>query len=260
MLIGGIIGFFKTLIGGVVKVSAWLLFALGLWLPSLYLIVFLIACAFTGTPLSDVMQTFVVGMIFSAAAGIVLSYYIEKYKRSRKQVVPKSLREERREKKRAEKLARLSERETDAAEEPETTSQSRNGYEEPPVGINESFAVGVAELPVSAVQTPAETPIQNAERKTDTPTERVYADESELRRKYFDSGSAVSYKDYNYDYESAAQKRLKAINEDDERPLVFRSRRDENVYIYEYEDRLQIYRRTRGGGMRLTDIIERRRK
>lgn len=244
--------------------AAWLLFVLGLWLPSLYFIVFLIVCACTGTPLSDVMQTFIVGMIFSAVVGIAASYFIERYKKERKQVVRKSLRDEKRERKRAAKeaarAAKEAEREREnEREEVQTTVQSRNGYDEPPAGLDESFAVGVAEIPVSAPKEPA-FDTANSQPPPVKDTRQTYEDETELRRKYFENDGITSYRDYNYDYESAAQKRLKAIREDDERPLVFRSRRDENVFIYEYEDRLQIYRRTRSGDMRLMDIVERRKK
>lgn len=245
MIVNGLIRFCKVLISGVVKVSAWLLFALGLWLPSLYLIAFLLACAFTNTSLSDVMQTFIVGLIFSASVGFVVSYYIDKYKRGQRQVVRKSERELKREKKRKNKI------EANISERRDTTEQSRNV----PAGADESFAVGVVELEQTAKSEPVRQMPPKEEKRAER--EESFFDDESLRKKYFESDSSPSYKDYNYDYESAAQKRLETINEDKEQPLVFRSRRDENIFIYEYTDRLQIYRRTRRGDMQLIDVRSR---
>ena len=87
MIFNAVIRFFKAVFGFIVKALAWLLFILGLWLPCLYLVIFLIVCALTQTSVSSVVSTLVVGLVFSFIGGVAISYYIDKAKRARKQVV-----------------------------------------------------------------------------------------------------------------------------------------------------------------------------
>lgn len=87
MILNAVVRFLKTVLGFLVKALAWLLFVFGLWLPCLYLVVFLLVCAFTQTPLNTVLSTLIAGLVFSFIAGLVISYYIDKSKRKKKQVV-----------------------------------------------------------------------------------------------------------------------------------------------------------------------------
>lgn len=237
-MIVGIVKVFKTVISAIVKVAAWLLFILGLWLPCLYCLVFLLVCAFSGASLSSLLQPFIVGIILSAIVGFAISYYADKRKKKREKVVKQS---------RKDALPSREPKKKKAGPEPETPEEPYlNGdfaAAEYPSGDRarfDEFASGAEE----------EKP---QERADDEPPRPVYdfATEARLREKIFEDESKSRLDDVGYDYDAALERKTSRLSE---RPLVFRTRRDKDVFIYEYSDCLQIYRRT-GGGMKLTEIV-----
>ena len=253
-MVNALIRFLKMLLGAAVKLAAWLLFALGLWASCLFALVFLLWCAFTATALNSVLHVFFIGLVISEVAGLVISYYIDKAKREREQVVRRGERERRREEKLAEKLEKK--RRKNAAKENVRETEKAAKQD----AAREAMAVGSMNVPLAYTEpNSAVSRQQSAEPQGggESAPVRSYEDEQELRRKYFDEERRGGYG--GYDYESAARRKLDAINDDKSRPLVFRSRTDKNIYIYEYEDRLQIYRRT-SYGMQLLEIRPRRSK
>lgn len=303
MFINGVVRFIKTFLSLVVKGAAWLLFVLGLWLPCLYCLIFLIVCAFNGTAVSQVLRLFFVGLTLSVIGGLVLSYYLYEMKRKRAKVVKKRAKELK--KPRDERTENLSggtdyasresggERRAAYASEEKGYNRSadvnhksppkdENGYgfyggESPFYGAEPRANVGY-QSGINHVSTvdgyPAETAAavnrKGGETAEDLENSRAawqraarISDEraeEEWRKKYFGETNSLLSDGYNkgYDYEAAALKKLERLKADDEQPLVFRSRYEKDVYIYEFSDRLQIYRRT-PHGMALIEIRDKKR-
>lgn len=314
MIVNGVVRFIKTLLTLVVKGAAWLLFALGLWLPCLYCIVFLLVCAFTGTAISAVLRLFIVGLTLCVIGGIVLSYYIDAARKRRAQVVKQKARAQktpRTDRVRAARRERdgeyaseadgedaqaFSEREArgvevrrrqdftpiqdantftgntkarqsdvgdgaDAKENPYLSREyesggfsrqaadgaygavaggERNTAWEQADGLRHSDAMSGARARQAWESAAAVSDTENRKR---------------LHEKYFYPENSLLDDDAgrNYDYESAAKKRFERLEKDDEQPLIFRSRRDKDIYIYEFSNRLHIYRKTTYG-MQLLEV------
>lgn len=315
-MINGVVRFIKTLLTLVVKGTAWLLFTLGLWLPCLFCIVFLIVCAFSGVSLTTVMRGFIIGLTLSVIGGLIISYYIEDQKRKRAQAIKNSERIKRAE------ARRLSgkgvppvgnglytdgqdgyslPRERAGFRKDKNASKKEQSFAQDALSGEQAQTTNAAysNLADGAVETEVNTFASNVKSEFFPSANGFYqnADKQEsksfqqadsnlasngedlqrswnraeqrceeesasaLREKYFYSGNSLlenSDSGLRYDYEGAAQKKLQRIQEGDgEQPLIFKSKYYRDIYIYEFSDRLHIYRRT-PQGMVLVEVRDKR--
>lgn len=71
----------KFVIDGTAKVIAFLLINLGLWLPAIYSIIYLIVCAAARVKLvGGIISIFYIGLVVSFVIGLLLSYWVYKLK------------------------------------------------------------------------------------------------------------------------------------------------------------------------------------
>lgn len=274
MIANAVIRFFKAFFGFIVKAAAWLLFALGLWLPCLCAVIFLIACALSSTSFNTVLPQFFAGLAVSFVVGIAVSYYIDKAKRKRRREVKRGLKDTH--VSRIAKDAKQGEKE----QSPETAIDDYRRFEYgEPKGEEYGQYAPVDEQAPAYFEAEAEKKFDTYSSRADCetgaesapPSRPVREDiikpisekpvydfrsEAELHGKYFeDEKKSRLGESRGYDYEAAAERRLKRLTYvEKEPPMIFRSRADKSIYICEYADRLEYFERTPWGEMRLLDV------
>lgn len=270
-----------SLVAGIVKGCVWILLHLGMWIPALYALTYLGICLFTGTRLTGiVLTTFFFGLGVAIAGGLLFALYQRSRKKSKRITAPPP-----RVKKESPKTkyrgglkktaatdkiavqAKAYEAYDDfasAAEEPQYVAaggayRNRDAETErvlsqkyltpaPPVAATKAFGVGAGNIEPSA---------EELFTSTDSRANLLGADveiktESAALRQEMRNADRT---DYDYQAEKREDRlgadrlwqRLEGAKKPEERPLVFRTRSDPNVYVYEYSDRLQYWRRSRKG-------------
>ncbi|MDE7395125.1 MAG: hypothetical protein K2M95_03275 [Clostridiales bacterium] len=224
------------ILGGIVKTVSYLMVTLGLWLPSLFAVAFFITVAVMNVPLSSrVMAVFYGGLAFTLAAGIGLAMaYAPSLKQRRAE---KKLKQKQKLKAVRAKVSALDRAQEEAPAPKERTVRNESAYR-----MQESMSAPLVTAETTATKPSAAT-MQYAQYAP--PVEDDYSD---LHRKYF-SDTPKSTPEKN-DMSEEAQRlwaRLSGAEIPDEQPLVFRMRSDENVFVYEYSDRYQYWRRTATG-------------
>lgn len=99
-----IISFLTFIVEGIARAAVFLLSTLGLWIPALFCVLFFLVCAITGTPFSEVMGVFFVGLTLSLLLSIGISVAQVLKKKDRKRLersadAPKSLKKNKKSKK-----------------------------------------------------------------------------------------------------------------------------------------------------------------
>ncbi len=99
-----IISFLTFIVEGIARAAVFLLSTLGLWIPALFCVLFFLVCAITGTPFSEVMGVFFVGLTLSLLLSIGISVAQVLKKKDKKRLersadAPKSLKKKKKSKK-----------------------------------------------------------------------------------------------------------------------------------------------------------------
>lgn len=239
--------FFKTVFGGIAKAIGYVMVTLGLWLPSLFTVAFFIICAVTKTDLSKgIMAVFYCGLGFTAVGGLAIAMW--RHKRL-KQRAAKEKKNKRSAVVRPEPQPSYDKRSERTSTPYRRTDERENSYGSPVSygrtderedGYGGGYSYG-----------------RTVEREQPSYSRAAAPrDYSDLDRKYF-GGEAPRRSDGEYrSYEGdsaldadALWRRLSGADVPDEQPLMFRTRTDPDVYIYEYSDRYQYWRRTKAGMM-----------
>ncbi|MCL2675663.1 MAG: hypothetical protein FWE84_03625 [Firmicutes bacterium] len=76
MILSAIFHFLKKIFGTAVKIIAWLLVALSLWVPLLYTLVFVVACGITETSITSVQSWYWGGLAVSFVGSFLVSTFI----------------------------------------------------------------------------------------------------------------------------------------------------------------------------------------
>ena len=66
--------FLSAIIGGVAKIVAWILVKLGLWVPGLFALAFLIVSAITDTPFASVEVIFYIGLVITTVFALIITF------------------------------------------------------------------------------------------------------------------------------------------------------------------------------------------
>ncbi len=310
---------------GVAKVFSFIFGTLGLWLPTVYAVVFLVACGLSDVPISGRLSVlFYCGLVLTVVLGFAFSMWLRSVRKKRDLEagnIP-----ERKKKKKYKDVGAISENNSYAPYQsmpasrggvpngyanPNSSygySQGNNyappppqyggnysmppqGYAPPPPAQSGGYMQNSAMPPQSSYgqggysggYAPQNGYVQNNAQNSYAQTAPAQSrpvqneDNSDLERKYFsnkpapeperfertvsfDSDDAVK-KAYGMQDEKEARKksteyslgtdelwrRLTGTDVPDEQPLVFRTRKDPDLYVYEYSDRYQYWRRTRHG-------------
>ena len=243
--------FLKKVCVGALKGLGKLLLVLGLWAPALFCIGFLMYCGITHTAFDRVMTTFIVGVIVSEVIGLLISYCVHLYKKNKSGVIKRGKNEP----------------------QPSRVPEQQNIGEQVVIRgggtpIHDSMVSTQRRDELEREQQPPSPPIvshtvdgsatseRESEKRSEQPSSAKSSDrpiydfeaEAELRKKLFEDENKSRVGDVGYDYEESAAKRFQRIDGGgEEQPLVFRTRRDRSVYIYEFSNRLEIYRLTKQG-------------
>lgn len=307
---------------GVAKVFSFIFGTLGLWLPTVYTVVFLVACGLSDVKISGRLSVlFYCGLVLSVVLGFAFSMWLRSNRKKR--AIESGEIHERGKKKKNKDKAPVSGVNSYAPYQsapasyngvpdghanpnasygyshgnympppqypPNGYSAPHQGYTAPPPAQSGGYMQNGAMPQQGNYQQGAysggyapnnvQNGYQNGYAQSvpaqSRPAERT--DNSDLERKYFsnkpapeperfertvsfDSDDAVK-KAYGIPDEKEARKksteyslgtdelwrRLTGTDVPDEQPLVFRTRKDPDLYVYEYSDRYQYWRRTRSG-------------
>lgn len=192
---------------GVVKILKLLLLRLGLWVPLVFSLLFLLIMLISGTAFSDVSALFLVGVILTAVFGVTSGIMLN--------------------------LKRLDKKEKKKKEERSTRFVAPVRTEEE-VGFTEGTPTPRPTVTKEGAPAPERLFPTNAEE--DAEHERRYI-ERDVEQNDFAADGSVTTGGTREDFGFA--RREESVQE---QPRIFRTRMDENMLIYEYSDRLEFYR------------------
>ncbi len=242
MIIGIILRLIKKVIDLVAALIAWLFVTLGLWVPFVYCLIFVIGCAIKGIELSSVSTLFFLGLFLSLIASVALSVHLagRKFKRKEKRanVLPALG-------KRRDKVTLVSSPEAEDSLPDEglsrpdvlTKKERKSKKEAEPAEKEEK------KPPVNIIEAAR----ADAQRKL---VEDGYVDEESVEERAIpDREEQTSYAQAPVQPEQTDCMPVvtKGGYNPEEMPRIFATRKDPTVYIYEYKSRLDFYKRTRMG-------------
>ena len=224
MVLAAIFKILKTVLDAVFKFLAWLLLTLGLWIPLLYTLLFVIVAALSEIPLSQAATPFFIGLFVSLIASMLFSFYLSGGRRRKKKqnaapVAGMDKLEKRQDKARLVRKAAFNEK---AAE--------KDPLDEPPP------------------RPPKEKEPPPAERKKniiELAKRDVYGEDLKSEGGKEESAPAAGSEEAAADPAPALV--LKQNYRPHEAPRIFATRADPTVFVYEYSDRIDYYKRTRLG-------------
>lgn len=261
---------------GIGKVLAFLSITLGMWLPALFTVTFFIACAATHTALGGgIMALFWCGLGFTAVSGFILSMWLRSRRKNKRADVQPAAKDK---KNKQTALPPPSSAYTNGYMPP----YGQNAYAPPPYGYPpygyappqpqpapQTYAPPPQPQPAPQTYAPA------AQQPTPPPSappqrEPMRPSEKEWEKKYFEQPPARYERTASFDKDVVVSygktggstkereaesrldadqlwRRLQGTDVPDEQPLVFRTRKDPDLYVYEYSDRYQYWRRTKNG-------------
>ena len=237
------------------QIAVFLIVKLGLWVPVLFATGWLFICLFNHIPLSDpkAVNVLVVGLIVSAAAGVAGTSYFRYQKREKKRRAKEA-------QKNAKKEAKIGNRQ----EKEKKYTGSRNAgraknkadgrqwtedrsIEEPDAKNDER---GLEANRQDAAQDSRGYRAPEAPCPPPPPPNPTY--DAEYERKYFPSAESLSPAEDRQTNEGAAaapcpRPPRMPPQPQDETPLVFATRKDPNIFIAEYSDRLVFFKKLKNG-------------
>ncbi|MBQ4049326.1 MAG: hypothetical protein IJD07_01585 [Clostridia bacterium] len=301
MIIGLIVNLIKKIIDLATSFVAWLFVTLGLWIPFVYSLVFVIVCALKGVSLSSVAALYFLGLFLSLFASVALSVYQvnRKFKRKNRRTTMQPGLEKRRDKVTLTSTVNQGVSDEEIDEYKKIIKQEKKAQKEKEKDEN------AAKKPVNILEAARE----DSERKL---KESGYMSEDDEEQKRREAKKLLFGKDTDdedvdeekkakdarkilfgdrddEDTEQKQQKNAKKLlfGEDDEEdletkvddgirrgnrefrmedyqaeaqtvvtrggynpsemPRIFATRKDPTVFIYEYSNRIDFYKRTRGG-------------
>ena len=278
MIFGFLVRALKFIVDGFASVCAFLLVTLGLWLPAVYSLLFLVVCAIAGIKLQGVVITFyIIGLVITFSGAVGISYIRYNAKRKSKKRSARNAQANVRSVKKSEFAPRDYESGYDAREY-DAQKYEPQGYEtreftQAQDGIYSQSAVSGQTAPTDAQQ-PLPNTEQPAEKQNAVSAAKSelygkndykYEDFSDLRKKYFGDGNEADVtpsesclRPYSQGGEFVPPTNPDALMREqlerrlmgtfsEEQPMVFATRRDPNIIVYQYSDRLKFFTKTKRG-------------
>ena len=242
----------KAIFGGIFSFLSYIFISLGLWLPAVYSIVYFVACGASGTTLGGkVLVGYFVGLGITAVGGIVIAMLMSKRRKIKEATAQPENEPVKKEKKR-----KWKETESSASQPAQTQPNQPVQPQYVPYPYPYPYPYppahdGVASMPPqSSEPLPPQYNAPVTPPQPDNPTLHSYQPvqtpppQNSEPEKITETLASYNSVDAT---ETKTDGRVKVDESNDERPMVFRTRRDPNVFVCEYHDRFQYWRRTRSG-------------
>ncbi len=201
------VSFLGSMLKWLAKGISWLLVKLGLWIPAVYSLLFVIVTLITGTKFGDVGGIYLFGLIVTVIFAFAFAFFTVFRKFDKKD----------------------SDRRTTGSVSLAKTTDSKVSFVE---GAKSDSAPVEQQTDVRSDQSSA--------RSTGFTQPQFYSYNTP------DAGTPSNgNRDYAPPVSSSSGN--VRISADEEKPRIFRTRMDPNMLIYEYSDRLDFYRKTDGG-------------
>ena len=217
-----------TIIEFTVRVILFLLKALGLWIPAVYSLLFVLLCAIFKVNFSEVLAIYLVGLAVSMLFAFYVMF-IRVMNRKKRRYMEKQ-------KKRAQGMARKkneNENEDENKDKEEVNAQSVTPTQTPVV--EQAPAPASDPVPSQAFQPQTYQQYYN-------PAQPYRADGPTQMESYVSPQTNPTPPQYVSPQESDVKPTMSSS-----KPLIFRTRMDPNLLIYEYSDRLVFYKKTLNG-------------
>ena len=234
MIITAIVQAIKSFFAAIGKVIAWLLTALGLWVPLLYSVIFLIVIAIAGIPIETTGTAYFLGLFVSLGLALWISMAVSARKNKTKK-----------EKKVDYNVA-------------EAKKKNRKSVLDENITVNSPQPVGSATQVTGDVLQSAVPPSQPQMQQGYIQQQNGYAQaygQYPAHQPSYQKADGLGYAGYSYPQNptqsvfTEAQKRSATYYADraaatyDEKPRIFRLRSNPNMLVYEYSDRLDYYKK-----------------
>ncbi len=278
-----IISFITFIVEGLAKAVVFLMSTLGLWIPALFCLLFLIVCAVTQTAFAEVAGIFYVGLALSCLVSLAIMVYQVLRSREKKHlekngIAPKSLKKE---KKKREKNQPAPDTRFITPNTVEPYAQQNyppqgyaqpgyvqqnyppQGYAQPgyvqqnypPQGYGQPQNTDYGSGPGNYVREGAygarQESVSGGNFGGYVPPSSPGKEEKTGEESLFEQAKRSMRAEFaGYNPPSAAESQYSGGADYDEKPIgVFRTRSDPRILIYEYADRYDFWRRNDAGGM-----------
>jgi len=203
-----------------IKVTAWLLVALSLWIPFAYTVLFVVIAGFLDASLSENSTLFWAGLVAAFVGSFLVSLFLHERRQRNKREF------------RAQKKQRLSGGERAVERE---DGQPQQGFRCPYSHCHNPHMHPPASVPASTPAVPMPAPYSSVDNNQhfNNASYKVFGGYGDGQA-YGGSKHSGQYDEYD-GYHAA------------ERAMVFALRSDPTVFVCEYPDRLEYFKRTRQG-------------
>lgn len=251
MVLSIIFHFLKAVLSRVIKFIAWLLVALSLWVPLLYTIVFVIICGLTHKSLSAYSSWYFGGLAISFIISFLISTFIYERKLAQKKKAIMGSRDNLQKVKEKEQVPTIKKR-----EEPTFTQENisdniakmelENGQESNDTASKYNFiSYGNLNEPKKITDTGflSYNLEQNLQNQNELPQNQGNVKFASNNDQTIDN---INFEPYSFNETSFSPPPSQSLGEN-EKPMIFATRSDPNVLIYEYTNRLEFYKKTLNG-------------
>lgn len=260
-----IISFLTFIVEGIARAVVFLLSTLGLWIPALFCLLFVIICAVTQTAFAEVSGIFFVGLALSVVLALSITVARVLRKREKKHLekngmAPRSLKRKKDKNKSKSDNPPQSQFISPNIVQPNVPSGyapvMQQGYY--PYGY---YGGGYSQQPYGAPPAPgynAQPGYNNASGYNAQPGYNGYHSDAgadngggrETGESMFEQAKRSMRAEFAGYNPPSPQQDVTPSDDAREKPLgIFRTRSDPSILIYEYADRLDFWRRTDGGGL-----------
>ncbi len=236
---------------GIFKIIGFLLFKVGMWMPALFTILFFIVLGITGTEFALVSGLFWFGLIATALIGVILAIVFAVKKITKKKPAENNRANQQQVKKTDSEEAKSEEQPPQPVVQPQAPYPYQAPafapypppyqYYQPPY-----YAPPQESAPQEAQQTPPSQPAppQPAQPyQAPVSPQRTASDLQE--RSSFDRNFRMPTRERSERADFARRPSFEVKRE--ETPRIYRTRKDPNILIYDYSDRVEFYRKTESG-------------
>ena len=253
-----IISFITFIVEGLAKAVVFLMSTLGLWIPALFCLLFLIVCAVTQTAFAEVAGIFYVGLALSCLVSLAIMVYQVLRSREKKHlekngIAPKSLKKEKKKREKNQpapdtRFITPNTVEPYAGQNYPPQGYAQPGYTQPQ---NADYGSGPGNYVREGAYGARAESLPGGNFGGYVPPSSPGKEEKAGEESLFEQAKRSMRAEFaGYNPPSSAESQYSGGADYDEKPIgVFRTRSDPRILIYEYADRYDFWRRNDAGGM-----------
>lgn len=249
MILSIVFHFLKTVFSRVIKVIAWLLVALSLWVPLLYTVVFVVVCGLTHKSLTEYSTWYFAGLAVSFIGSFIISTFLYERRLAQKKQQSTGSWDNLQKVKEKEPTSKIKKREDEINAAATVVQPIENQPNNIDTAAKHNF-ISYANQPNMDPETnfsPENQGVDYGQGGFSPPLNQGYSQDNIGYGENYSNFEQKNYQPYPPINEQVFTPPSSQSLGSNEKPMVFATRSDPNVLIYEYSNRLEFYKKTLNG-------------